>query len=156
MALSRNAMDTILFDDHCPLCTFQMKVLGWLDWFKCVRLLPISDPRAGELAPSLTRAELLEAIHCITPEGKIFRGARALRRVGLWMPLAVPGALILWLPGVIIVAEYAYQLVSRNRHRLSRLFGCRDACAMLPARPGHDRIELRELERLPEKPTTFP
>ena len=50
------------------------------------------------------------------------------------MPLLVPLALVLWLPGVICVAEKIYQWISRNRHYLSRIFGCKDACAILPAR----------------------
>ena len=43
-------------------------------------------------------------------------------------------ALVLWLPGVIWVAEKIYQWISRNRHYLSRIFGCKDACALLPTR----------------------
>jgi predicted DCC family thiol-disulfide oxidoreductase YuxK len=139
-------MDTLLYDDHCPMCTFQMRVLTWLDWFHRVRLLPISDPSAAQLAPALTRTQLLEAIHCVTPSGKIFSGARALRHVGLRMPLVVPLSLMLWLPGVIWFAEKIYRIVSRNRYVLSRLFGCRGACAALPARPAHDPVELQAAE----------
>ena len=50
------------------------------------------------------------------------------------LPLLVPVALFLWIPGVIQVAEIVYGWVSRNRLLLSRLFGCKDACAILPAR----------------------
>jgi predicted DCC family thiol-disulfide oxidoreductase YuxK len=32
------------------------------------------------------------------------------------------------------VAEIVYQWVSRNRHLLSKVFGCKDACALLPAK----------------------
>src|SRR6266545_300807 len=45
----------ILYDDGCPLCTFQMRVVTWLDWFNTVSLLPLSNPRAAEVAPHLTR-----------------------------------------------------------------------------------------------------
>jgi predicted DCC family thiol-disulfide oxidoreductase YuxK len=144
-------MDTVLFDDHCPMCTFQMKVLGWLDWGNRIRLLPISDPRSAEIAPALTPVELHEAIHCVTSDGTIYRGARALRHVGLRMPLAAPFSLLLWVPGVIWVAEKLYALVSRNRYVLSRVFGCQGACAVLPSRPGHDPIELHVSESPPEK-----
>ena len=41
---------------------------------------------------------------------------------------------MLWLPGVIWVAELVYRWVSRNRHLLSRLFGCKEACTLLPTR----------------------
>jgi predicted DCC family thiol-disulfide oxidoreductase YuxK len=112
-----------------------MKLLSWLDWFNVLSLVPLSDPKAKALAPSLTREDLLEAIHCVTPEGRIYRGARALRFVGLRLPLLVPMALFLWIPGVIYFAERVYQWISRNRLVLSRMFGCKGACAILPARP---------------------
>jgi predicted DCC family thiol-disulfide oxidoreductase YuxK len=124
----------VLYDDACPMCTFQMKVLSWLDWFNVLALIPLSDPRAKELAPRLTREDLLEAIHCVTPEGAIHRGARAIRFVGMRLPLLVPIALFLWIPGVIRIAEIVYQWVSRHRHLLSRVFGCKDACSIMPAR----------------------
>jgi predicted DCC family thiol-disulfide oxidoreductase YuxK len=124
----------VLYDDGCPMCTFQMKVLSWLDWFHALALVPLSDPRAQEIAPQLTREDLMEAIHCVTPERRIYRGARAIRFAGMRLPLLVPVALFLWLPGVIWIAEIVYQWVSRNRLLISRVFGCKDACAILPAR----------------------
>lgn len=131
----------VLYDDACPLCIFQMKLLSWLDWRGALALVPLSDPQAHAVAPQLTREDLLEAIHCVTPEGRIYRGARALRFVGIRLPLLVPVALLLWIPGVIHLAEMIYRWVSRNRLLLSRVFGCRDACAILPKR-------IREQDRL--------
>jgi predicted DCC family thiol-disulfide oxidoreductase YuxK len=124
----------VLYDSECPMCTFQMKVLSWLDWFNVLSLTPLSDPRSQEIAPSLTREDLQEAIHCVTPEGRIYRGARCIRFVGLRLPLLIPVALFLWLPGVIYIAEIIYKWISRNRLILSRVFGCKDACAILPAK----------------------
>jgi predicted DCC family thiol-disulfide oxidoreductase YuxK len=48
--------------------------------------------------------------------------------------LLIPLAVFLWIPGVIWVAEKIYMWISRNRHLLSRLFGCKQACALLPER----------------------
>ncbi len=124
----------LLYDGECPMCIFQMKVLSWLDWRGVLALVPLSDPRAQEIAPQLTREDLLEAIHCVTPEGRIYRGARAIRFIGMRLPLLVPVALFLWLPGVIYLAEIIYRWVSRHRLLFSRVFGCKDACAILPAR----------------------
>lgn len=111
-----------------------MRLITWMDWFNVVSLLPISNPRAAIVAPALTREALLEAIHCVTPAGRIYRGARCIRFIGMRLPLLVPLALIMWFPGVIWIAERVYQWISRNRHLLSRWFGCGDACAVLPAR----------------------
>ena len=125
---------TVLYDDECSLCTFQMKVLSWLDWRHRLALVPLSDPRAREIAPQLSREDLQEAIHCVTPEGRVYRGARAIRFMGVRLPLLIPVALFLWIPGVIFLAEIGYAWVSRNRLVLSRIFGCKGACAVLPAR----------------------
>jgi len=124
----------VLFDDECSLCTFQSRVITWLDWFNTVSLLPISSPRVPEIAPRLTRTDLHEAIHCVAPNGRVQRGARCIRHISLRMPLAFPIALLLWFPGVIYVAEMIYRWVSRHRYLLSRVFGCKDACALMPAR----------------------
>jgi predicted DCC family thiol-disulfide oxidoreductase YuxK len=137
--------NTVLYDGECSLCTFQMKVLTWLDWCHAVTLLPIANPRAAEVAPKLTREELMEAIHCVAKDGRIYRGARCIRFVGMRMPLLIPLALILWIPGVIWVAEKIYMWISRNRHLLSRVFGCKDACAIMPQRKrGEDVIAVPE------------
>ncbi len=125
---------TVLYDDECMFCTFQMKVLTWLDWRHALALMPLSDPRVQVIAPQLGREELQEAIHCVTPAGRVHRGARAIRFLGMRLPLLVPLALFMWLPGVIWVAEIVYRWISANRQLLSRAFGCKDACALLPAR----------------------
>ena len=122
----------LLFDSDCPMCTFQSRTLGWLDWFNRVEMVPLKDDRAGEIAPDITREDLLEAIHCITPDDEIHRGARAIRFLSLRIPLLIPVGLFLWFPGVIWIAEKIYAFVSRNRHFFSKIFGCKGACAILP------------------------
>ena len=128
------ATHILLYDDSCPLCTFQMKTLTWLDWFNKLTMLPLGHERAQKLARGIHREDLLAAIHCVTAKGRILRGARALRFVGMRLVPAVPMALFLWIPGVIQLAEVAYKFVSRNRHLFSRLFGCKEACALMPTR----------------------
>lgn len=95
------------------------------------------------MAPNLTREALLEAIHCITPGGRIYRGARCIRFVGMRLPLLTPVALFLWFPGVIWIAERIYMSISRNRHLLSKIFGCKGACAIMPQRKRANEIEAR-------------
>jgi predicted DCC family thiol-disulfide oxidoreductase YuxK len=131
---ARGTTHVVLYDGDCSLCTFQMRVITWLDWFNTVSLIPIADPRTREIAPRLTRTDLHEAIHCVALNGRIHRGARCLRFIGMRMPLAFPIALLMWIPGVIDVAEIFYRWLSRNRYLLSKVFGCKEACAIMPAR----------------------
>ena len=122
----------LLFDSDCPLCTFQSRSLAWMDWLNKIEMVPLKDPRTAEIAPGITREDLLEAIHCITPEGAIHRGARAIRFLGLRIPLLVPVGLFLWIPGVIWIAERVYAFVSKHRLFFSKIFGCKGACAIMP------------------------
>jgi predicted DCC family thiol-disulfide oxidoreductase YuxK len=133
---------TVLFDGECMFCTFQSRLISWLDWFNAVRLVPIADPRVAEIAPGISRENLHEAMHCVTRDGRIYRGARCIRFISLRMPLAFPLALLLYIPGVIYLAEILYRFISRRRYAISRLFGCKGACAVLPARRReHDLAE---------------
>ena len=128
------AKHLVLYDDQCPLCVFQMKMLTWLDWLHVARVVPLSSPEAQLAAPSLEPEQLRAAMHVVTPNGTILRGARSIRFLSLRMPLLMPLGIFLWVPGVIWVAEKLYQWVARNRQNLSRLFGCKDACAIMPSR----------------------
>ena len=87
--------------------------------------LKCSNPHAQALAPQATREQLLTAIHCITTEGRIYRGARCFRFLATRLPLLTPVALVLWIPGAIQIAEVVYGWISRHRLLLSRLFGCK-------------------------------
>jgi predicted DCC family thiol-disulfide oxidoreductase YuxK len=142
------ATHVVLYDGECSLCTFQMRVVTWLDWFNTVSLIPMADPRAYEIAPQLTPTDLHEAIHCVAKDGRISRGARCLRFVGMRMPLAVPFAILLWVPGVLFIAEIFYRWISRNRYILSRVFGCKEACAIMPARKRSNESVTTEVERV--------
>lgn len=122
----------VLYDGDCPMCTFQMKTIQALDWWNKVELVPIKDERAQEIAPGVSRADLQEAIHCVTPEGKMYRGARAFRFLGFRIPVLIPLGLILWFPGVIYIAEVVYKFVADRRQFFSKFFGCKEACALFP------------------------
>ncbi len=138
----QRATHIVLFDDQCPMCTFQTRALTWLDWFNVTTFVPMSDPRVRQIAPTLSPDDLSAAIHCITPGGRIHRGARCFRHLGLRMPLLVPIALFFWVPGVIQVAEWVYARVSRNRYLLSRIFRCKEACKVLPQRARRNEKEI--------------
>jgi len=125
----QSAAGTVLYDDTCPLCVSQVRWLTRLDWFRAVSFLPISDARAGAVAPGIPRAELLAAIHCVAGNGTVCRGARCFRFLAMRLPLLVPVGALLWIPGMIQLAETIYRWISRNRYRLSRWFGCKDSCA---------------------------
>ena len=127
----------VLFDGKCPMCTFQSRLLSRLDWRGRLEMMPIADAytispaRAGALA-LVQRADLMNAMHVISLKGTIYRGARAIRFISARLPLLWPLFVLLWIPGTIYISEAVYGLVSRNRYLLSKLFGCKTACAIMP------------------------
>jgi len=124
-----------------------MRVLTWLDWFNVAQLIPASDPQSLKMAPGLTHEKLMEEIHCVKTDEAVLRGARALRFLGMRMPLLIPFSLFMWVPGVIWVAEKVYALISRNRYILSRFFGCKDACSIMPQREREGEIVTEPAEK---------
>ncbi|MFQ5719669.1 MAG: thiol-disulfide oxidoreductase DCC family protein [Acidobacteriota bacterium] len=132
--MGSDAREVVLYDDGCPLCTFQMRLLTWLDWRGVIDIRPLSAPATRALVPELDESALRAAIHCVTPTGGVHRGARAIRHLALRLPALIPLAGLLWIPGVIGIAERVYRMISRHRATLGRWFGCAGACAYLPAR----------------------
>lgn len=136
----------LLYDDQCHLCTIAMKLMTWMDWFNRISLLPISNPKAAALAVGVSHNDLMTAIHCVTADGRVLRGARALRFAGMRMVLTLPMSLILWLPGMIMVAERGYMLFASNRYVVSRLLGCEGVCAVVPTRQRANEKLLDDLD----------
>jgi predicted DCC family thiol-disulfide oxidoreductase YuxK len=95
-------------------------------------LVSLSEAKAVNAAAGLSPEALREAIHCVTPSGEVCRAARCLRRIGMRVPLLAPLAWILWLPGVLPLAERGYRWISRNRYALSRMPCGRQTCATPP------------------------
>ena len=121
------ATNIVLYDDQCPLCVSQTRMLRRLDWLNVFRFQGISDSRSLELVPQLKREDLLAAIHCVTMDGRIFRAARCFRFLAMRIPLLIPLALLLWIPGMIWIAEKIYNRIAHNRYFLSRFLGCKES-----------------------------
>lgn len=133
------AKSIVVYDDHCPMCTFQMRLLSWLDLGRRFDFMALSNPTVQALAPQLRREDLLQAMHVLTKAGPIHRGARAIRFIALRCVLLWPLAILLWIPGVIYLCEIFYRWVSRNRQVLSTVFGCKEACVVMPQRKSSER-----------------
>jgi len=122
----------VLYDDACPLCRSQVRLLCRLDWFDRLRFVPLSASAGVAHAAGLTTDVMLEAMHLVAVDGTVLRGARAFRFAALRLPLLAPLALGLWIPGALWVAERVYAWISRNRYRLNGKRDCGEACSSGP------------------------
>jgi predicted DCC family thiol-disulfide oxidoreductase YuxK len=71
-------------------------------------------------AYGIERRAAEEAMHLVSPEGAVSRGATAARDTLKLLPGLRPVAWLFALPGAMYFAELVYRWVARRRHR----FGC--------------------------------
>lgn len=115
----------VLYDGNCPMCIFQMTMLTWFDWFNQLEFNTIEEVHKIEEAKSICHDDLISSMHCVSKDGKIFKGARSIRHIILRIPLLFPFAIILWIPGIIYLAEFVYKIIAKNRLVISKFFGCK-------------------------------
>lgn len=110
---------TVLFDAACPLCDRSRRVIRRLDWLNRFRFVDANDHETVlALVPDATHDDVLERMHFLRSDGRVFTGFRAFRAMVPSLPAAWPLLPFLWLPGARWVGERVYDLVARNRHRI--------------------------------------
>ncbi|MGL4460842.1 MAG: thiol-disulfide oxidoreductase DCC family protein [Planctomycetia bacterium] len=125
------AKTKIIYDDHCPMCTTQMGLLSRIDGGRRLEFVPLSSPEALVAAPGIEPAELQAAMHVAAPNGRLYKGARGVRYISGRLWILWPLAVVLWIPGVITIAEWVYRRIAANRLVLSKVFGCTTACKVV-------------------------
>ena len=115
----------LLFDGGCGFCRTWVNRLARWDRRGRIRLVPSQARATVEGLPPIDDEALNRAMHLVTPDGRIHRGARSLPALLRYLP---GGALIrplLFIPGVLPIADRIYDRIAANRHRL----GCGgDSC----------------------------
>jgi predicted DCC family thiol-disulfide oxidoreductase YuxK len=120
----------VLFDADCGFCARCAMVLQRLDRHHRLAFLPLQDA-ASLLTEAPSREELAMTLHVRDLDGRWVRGGAAYMRIAAALPVLTPLALAGRLLFASTVIERGYQLVARNRHRLSRLLGL-DGCRFEP------------------------
>ncbi len=106
----------LLFDGDCEFCTGLAKWVEERDRGRRLRVVAHQEAPSPPMTPELREA-CAEALHAITPGGKVLRGGDAtiftlgaIGRRGL--------ARVLWLRPLRDVVGFGYGIVARNRWRL--------------------------------------
>ena len=118
----------IYFDGHCPLCAREMNQLRQLD---SAKKLDLQDIHAGDFSQRFPHINPLEAdriLHGETADGRLLLG---LDVTCMAWQLVGRGHWFMWMRWPLIkpVADRAYLLFARHRHRISRWFGRDDTAA---------------------------
>ncbi len=108
----------VLYDGNCQMCTrgaSQMRSMGG----DKVDLRDFQDPKNLEGLPEIPYADLMDKMHVVSPDGRIFKGAAAIARVAALTPIVGKLALLYYVPGVRQLADFGYAQIAKRRYRLN-------------------------------------
>lgn len=125
-------MLSVIYDGGCGICHWLRLVAERRDTHGRLHFAAYQTADLDALAPGLTRAEASRALIVVRPDGRRYRGARAvfLTMRALPFPWRVIGA-IGALPPVSWLFEPFYRLIARHRARISVWVGLA-ACRVDP------------------------
>jgi predicted DCC family thiol-disulfide oxidoreductase YuxK len=105
----------VLYDGDCPFCRRSVGIVRKLDWLGQLAYHSARDDLPPAEVP-LDRAKMLDEMHALTPDRKrAYAGYAAFRWMAWRLPLTLPIAPLLYLPGVTWAGNKVYRWVARNR-----------------------------------------
>jgi predicted DCC family thiol-disulfide oxidoreductase YuxK len=131
-------MVTALFDGYCVICQSTRKTITILDWFNRVEFLDLHDAdTVMSRYPDMDYEQLMGQMHVVEPDGSLYAGYYATRRMLKEVPLGFPVWLILQIPGMDWMGTRVYKFVARNRYQINKLLGneipdCVDGVCKIP------------------------
>lgn len=117
----------ILYDGTCRFCTGGMTWVRTLDWRQRFELLANQSDEAISRYPPESRQAWQDGIHVLLPDGRHYTGGPGITQICWRLPLTMPIALILSLPGIAWVWKKTYPIIARYRK------GFAGSCELPPA-----------------------
>ena len=110
-------MLAILFDGGCEMCRTSMQAIERFDTSGKIEPIDLHNSAARAQFPSLELKDLLEELHAVDDQGKVYRGARAINEILRLQP-GIRGwlAYAWYIPGYAWLAERQYQRIAASRY----------------------------------------
>jgi len=111
----------VIFDGHCGFCRESLHKLKVMDLFDALEYIDFqTHPDLSALHPGLTKEMAKSRMYVITPDGQLYGGFYAFRRLSSMVPMMVPLLLVFYLPGAGMIGSAAYKWVAEHRYLLHR------------------------------------
>lgn len=116
------ARPVLLYDGNCAFCRAWVERIRRWDRRNRIELRPASERSLLPDLPGLSDQAVDAAMHLVLPDGRVYRGGRAIPELLRRLPGGGIPSLLFRVPGVPWLAGLGYDWVARRRHR----FGCSD------------------------------
>jgi predicted DCC family thiol-disulfide oxidoreductase YuxK len=118
----------LLYDATCRFCTQSARSALWLRPRGGLRLADVNEPHI-QARYRITPQAAARAMHIVTPGGRVYAGAAAVRVLLRRSRWAWPFAAAWWLPGFPWLADHVYAWVADHRYLFLGRIGAAPECA---------------------------
>jgi len=120
----------IVYDGHCGFCRESLRKLHVTDLFGTLEDVDFqAHPDLASVHPSLTREKAKSRMYLIEPDGKLYGGFFAFRRLCLTLPMLYPMLFVMYFPGAGVIGPLVYKFVAEHRYLFHTNKTCRaNAC----------------------------
>jgi predicted DCC family thiol-disulfide oxidoreductase YuxK len=120
----------LVFDGHCQFCQANVRAMKVIDLFAALKYVDYQTcPDIKSLHPQLTQEAAHSQVHLVEPDGNLWGGFFAFRRLCWKMPMLYPLIPLAYFPGSGVVGPAVYKWVAKNRYLFHLNKTCRDnAC----------------------------
>lgn len=120
----------IVYDGNCGFCRHslsQLKIMDMFDVFEPVDFHRLDDPALVHL--QLTQKTAASQLHLVEPDGRLYGGFEAFRRMCFSLPMCYPLILVLYFPGMGLAGPCIYRWAAQNRYLFHSNTTCKsNAC----------------------------
>ena len=109
----------VLYDGHCRFCKAQMKNLLRLARPGAIEPVDFQDEGVLERFEGLSYDACMEAMHLVTPDGRVFRGMEAAVRAVVTRPVLGAIAWLYYVPGVRHLMDAIYRWIAARRYAIA-------------------------------------
>ena len=109
----------VLYDGNCQLCQNSMKALKLIDWLHKLEPKDFRDEQIRERYAHGIQFSALDAEMHIKVGQRVEKGFYAFRFLCWHIPLLLPLAPFLYLPGVSFIGKRVYKRIAEDRMRCS-------------------------------------
>lgn len=107
----------VIYDGNCAFCQDQVHRLhGWSG--KRLAFVSLHDPIVAQRFPDLTHDQLMKQMYVVTPDGRAYGGADAIRFLSRHLPKLWWLFPLVHIPFSRPIVQWGYDWIARRRYRI--------------------------------------
>jgi len=111
----------LIYDGKCPVCAATVKWIRENEISDSFEMISCQSDQRRSQHPEVNRADCMQAMHLVLPDGTVLIGERALPDILARVKVYRFAAPLLKLPGTAIISRVAYRWFAERRYRIASI-----------------------------------